>query len=209
MKPDPLDRTVRIPIKIIDGRVEFLYGGSILDFVKDGSCGDLIIPAFAVKDKEKLKSLNSEKRIELLPTDTRLFVSMKLPERDCGDTAKKEYLEHIRKTYGAPEFHDLEVFADFIIKESLKIHLRGTKDAVLEPCKCKIEFLHDEARSVNHAYTLLSTEFETQRISHTGNVFQKVYYLNENKSWVSLDELRRDCEAEWMKKVFFKDKSEQ
>ncbi|HLY59941.1 MAG TPA: hypothetical protein VKV95_04175 [Terriglobia bacterium] len=46
-----------------------------------------------------------------------------------------------------------------------------------------------EAKSLNHAYTLLSTKFETHRISPSGNVITHVFYPGKI-SWHSLNEAR-------------------
>lgn len=40
-----------------------------------------------------------------------------------------------------------------------------------------------EATSLNHACTLLSEKYETHRISHTKNVYQYVFYLDELRYW--------------------------
>lgn len=48
----------------------------------------------------------------------------------------------------------------------------------------------DEARSLNHAMTLISEQLEPWRISHTGNVYQRVYYEETNGWWYPLDWLR-------------------
>jgi hypothetical protein len=61
----------------------------------------------------------------------------------------------------------------------------------LAGCRCSVPSLNMEARSLNHAYTLLSGRIETDRISHTGNVFQLAYYYSEcDASWHLLDRLR-------------------
>ena len=58
-------------------------------------------------------------------------------------------------------------------------------------CPIDIPFLNKKAVSVNQAYTIISTEFEKYRRSHTGNVFNKVYYKDENtNTWSKLDNLR-------------------
>jgi hypothetical protein len=83
------------------------------------------------------------------------------------------------------------LFAEARLQEPLKLRLRGDKEALLENCKCHIPVLNTEARSLNHAFTLLSMKFETKRISHSGNVFARVYcYSEKRKEWHPLDELR-------------------
>jgi len=58
-------------------------------------------------------------------------------------------------------------------------------------CPIYIPFLSKKVISVNQAYTNISTEFEKYRRSHTGNVFHKVYYKDENSNrWLKLDNHR-------------------
>jgi hypothetical protein len=49
--------------------------------------------------------------------------------------------------------------------------------------------LKTNAQSLNHAFTLLSTKFETERISHTGNVFAQVFFRGK-MGWHALNEVR-------------------
>lgn len=48
----------------------------------------------------------------------------------------------------------------------------------------------DAVPSLNHAYTRLSEHFETQRISHTGNVYEQVLYQEPNGLWYPLKVFR-------------------
>ena len=65
----------------------------------------------------------------------------------------------------------------------------GSERAKLSECRCGIFLLQKEARSLNHAFTLLSEHFETERLSHTGNVFRQGF-TKHNGHWVCLDDLR-------------------
>jgi len=44
--------------------------------------------------------------------------------------------------------------------------------------------------SLNHAYTVLSEAFEYWRKSHTGNIYERVFYRERNDRWYALDTLR-------------------
>jgi hypothetical protein len=57
----------------------------------------------------------------------------------------------------------------------------------------------DAVRSLNHAYTRLSEHFETQRISHTGNVYEQVLYQEPNGLWYPLKVFRDEkiADEEW------------
>lgn len=80
---------------------------------------------------------------------------------------------------------------EIILLEEQQILQRGTKTAKLLPCKCNIPSLHQEARSINHAYTLISQAFEPDRSSHTGNAFTKVFYFDNRRNiWQPLKALR-------------------
>lgn len=50
--------------------------------------------------------------------------------------------------------------------------------------------------TLNHAYTKLSESFEPWRISHTGNVYTRVFYKERNEKWYPLDSLRNEKLAE-------------
>lgn len=76
------------------------------------------------------------------------------------------------------------------LEQDLSIRIRGDQEARLEKCKCVIPALRREASSVNHAFTLVSEAYETQRLSHTGNVFERAYTWVEPAGWRTLAELR-------------------
>ena len=46
------------------------------------------------------------------------------------------------------------------------------------------------AISLNHAFTLLSERYETQRISHTGSAYSRVFYQEADGRWYPLADLR-------------------
>ena len=48
----------------------------------------------------------------------------------------------------------------------------------------------DPVNSLNHAFTKLSETYEPWRISHTGNVYQRLLYKETNGMWYPLDFLR-------------------
>ena len=107
----------------------------------------------------------------------------------------KKYFKQTREYMEGQNIKAGGDFAEIILKEPLSMVLRGTKKSMLCSCKCQLPFLNIEAESINHVYTLLSTHFEKSRRSHSGNVFQKIYYSNQN-GWYPLDHLRKQCEAE-------------
>jgi len=76
------------------------------------------------------------------------------------------------------------------LEQDLYIRIRGDQEAKLESCRCVIPALRLEATSINHAFTLISEAYETKRLSHTGNVFERAYTPVGPKRWQTLDDLR-------------------
>ena len=64
-------------------------------------------------------------------------------------------------------FDTRRVFATIELQDVLYLQLRGTKAPTLSETACEIPALNKEARSVNHACTLLSAAIEQHRISHS------------------------------------------
>jgi hypothetical protein len=151
--------------------------------VQDGTLADLVLQADHLIDDSERRELEAESLLELLPARSVVFVGLS-PGMMKGTPRGLVKSVDLKAGYGY-------LFAEVRLKESLKLHLRGDKEPLLEDCECVIPRLNAEARSLNHAFTLLSTKFETKRISHTGNVFTRVYcYSEKRKEWHPLDELR-------------------
>lgn len=53
------------------------------------------------------------------------------------------------------------------------------------------EGFKEPAISLNHAFTMLSELYEGHRISHTGNVYTRVFYCEGNGNWFPLNDLLR------------------
>lgn len=196
MIPDPIERTVVLPVRVRDGRVEFFYGGP-LPALEEDTIGDLVVPAFSLKNQALLGPLSNHLDVPILPAGTRLMAGLR-PDR---------HLREISPQFRSDRFpQDFTAFAEITLKQSLELRSRGTKRAALNPCMCHIPVLNvadksDDglAKSVNHAYTRLSERFETYRRSHTGNVFQAVFFRDvdpdRGRSWAPLEILRRRIEA--------------
>ena len=180
--PDSTKKRIRIQVQFIPGSI-IRSDGAPLPRVRDGTFADLVLPASALADEGERQKLETESLKELLPSGVSVFVGLSpgmMKEKPDGLIEA----DKIKTGYGY-------LFAEARLQEPLKLRLRGDKESVLESCNCDIPLLHAKARSLNHAFTLLSTKFETKRISHTGNVFARVYFFSEkSKEWRPLDELR-------------------
>lgn len=197
LPPDPYARTVRLPVRIVDGRPAFFYGDGKLPKLKEGTVGDLILPAYAVLDERARDDLELEVEEQALPRGTRLLARVTRPAGEDGVVVlRADQVEDERP--GA--------FVEIVLLEPLWIRIRSTKRACLPACRCAVPALDFEVNSINEAYTRISEAYEPHRASHSGNVFQRVYHEVVTGSgvtlWRPLDSLRRPLEATVERVVF-------
>lgn len=75
------------------------------------------------------------------------------------------------------------LFVELILKENLQLkHNSGN----LQDCTCYIPALQKDAKSVNHAATLISEHYELNRKSHTKDVFREAYFQDIDYTWKPL-----------------------
>lgn len=199
--PDKHSKTVEIPVRIKKGgKLEFFYDGALPNIKEDTLCR-LIVPVFGV-DEENQQQLVSEKTITLLPKGSRIFMAIKIErgnnvERSLLDR-HVERLDQLRSEIKSRSSHNIlqDGPVEIVLRSELKLTLRGTKRAKLEPCECYMPLLDAKAGSLNQAYTKISQEFEKHRASHTGSAFRSMYHFNESTGeCISLDDLRGFEEA--------------
>jgi len=137
---DRLKKTVRIPVKVIDGKVQYVLGGN-LPSLREGTVGDLIVPAHCVLDQTAIKVMNQKRKVEFLPSKTIVMAHIKPDSLN----SKKEgliplYMKEIHVYPPQVEGH----FASIELQEPLYLRYRGTKQAMLEDCRCKIIALPEQ-----------------------------------------------------------------
>jgi hypothetical protein len=165
------------------------------------------LPYYAVRDPKAHRLSSEERKIPLFKKKTLLYVQLR-PEAPDAERFANYLLRPFPKGIGfyvqldhetsVAQIHDhsfdtRRVFATIELQDVLYLQLRGTKAPTLSETACKIPALNNkEARSVNHACTLLSQAIEQHRISHTTNVFRTVYFLRKSDRLCPLDHVRHD-----------------
>jgi hypothetical protein len=195
---------VTVPVRRIGAHWEFFYGGDVP--VRDGAIGDLVINASQITDKSFLNIVSAETVTKIFDQGTRLVVALSdqstnrprvgnlswpdvSPENVPMGTTRFEYI-----LIGPPRLASSRQ-QELIEKElegGLWLRLKGLERSELE---CSTIILPEgvpetSAVSLNHAFTLLSQQYEQHRISHTGNVYSRVFYQEENGRWYPLADLR-------------------
>jgi hypothetical protein len=74
--PDEQEKTVKIPIQVRGGRIQFYFDGP-LPLLEEGVIGDLVLPAFAVLDPKARKLFSEERKIPLFKKGTLLYVQLR------------------------------------------------------------------------------------------------------------------------------------
>lgn len=193
MKHDPLEKRTRIPFKVAGSKLVHFYDGAPINELREGTIGDIIVNDFAVGDQSRVKQYNAEREVVFLLKDTQILARISpqsIPPK------LREWLIEGKKFIGASAI-------EIILREDLRLRLRGTKEAQLLPCPCVVPALAEIAEteelpaSVNQAYTLISRYFEPHRRSHTGNIFDCVFYRPEQIDiWQPLRHLRDQLQAD-------------
>lgn len=195
---DSLEKTVHIPVRIINGEIRYLYGGDIPP-ISNGAEGKLIVREHDVEDKKFISISQFEDKIEILPENTVLMFAVN-PSNVPED--KIQNLKSIR-TIDSKSY----MYVEAKLSNPLILQIRGSKMSNLLKVSCIIPSLNNiEASSINNAYTIISQEYEPKRKSHTGNVFDKCYYLDDDKKWHPLEDLRNREENKFEEKLFLDNK---
>ena len=179
-----LKKTV-IPAVFEKGEIKCFYGKGPLPRMVEGALLEIHVNSYALMDVGQDRVLSEEHTEVFLPEGQTLMVRLSL---ERIEDPKANGLHELQVDFG-PGYPCR--FAEVRLEEDLKIHLHATKHASLWPAKCSLPALEGgTAKSLNHAYTLLSRHFETKRITHGGNVFEAFYVCRDGR-WRQLKGLRK------------------
>ncbi|MBC8752821.1 MULTISPECIES: hypothetical protein [Paraburkholderia] len=125
---------IRIPVKLVEGRWEFLYGGEVP--LRDGTVGELLISKSAISDKQFFDSLQQRTEHKILEPGTSLLVALTiLPSLrldadllDCLVSPNKvalslEYFDVMRSPHTA--FVEVKVGGPTLLQERKAVYEKG------------------------------------------------------------------------------------
>lgn len=196
---DPLAKTVAIPVFFKDGNFINVLTDEKLSGIKQDARGEFVIETHKIFDHDLLALLSDETETELFPRGEILRVEVS--DKEIPDNFSQYAIPTTNFSVGGRGR-----FVEVELKTPLKMMFRGTKQPSLFDCGCYIPALDKAAISLNHAYTLISTDFEPYRRSHTGNVFEKIFFRSnlENRTqgqWIKLDNLRLAKNQQYFEKL--------
>ncbi len=173
---------LKLPFRVGEAGLQSLDGSPLAE-LRIGAVGELLISSADVVDDEVADRLAAPLRVPLLPAGTELLVGVRATFTD-------EFSQALGSD-GPLAYWDGRV-VPIRLEDPLELEVRGGAVAKLRPCQCSSPALGgQQAVSMNHAFTLLSERYETDRISHTGNVFRRVFHYDATlRRWRPLEDLR-------------------
>lgn len=195
---------ITLPVKLVNGQWELACGGGT--GIREGSFAELRTAIANIGDEEIKRRLTQVVAVPVLPMGTKLLVG--LSGTKSGIVTEHKGIPIIDATLGCTRFAEVTIGKPSPQTESIDnaagglwIRQRGVDKTELVCSRVTMPdgFDPSEATSLNHACTLLSEKFETHRISHTKNVYQYVFYLDEARhgrpggpsvAWQPLEYLR-------------------
>ncbi len=187
-------KTVTIPIKIVNGEIKYFYDeDATLEQLQELSYGELTVVKHLIGNDEIISKLSIEKEVDFFPKSTKLFVHLSNNDFDKIDNSILNLM------HKAKDFRGWSIegsFLEITLVEDLKLTLRGSKKARLLPVKCSVAILTNDTNSLNQIYTLISQKVEPSRRSHSGNVFDKIYYKDVD-GYRKIGDKRDSLEAQY------------
>lgn len=196
-------KVIRVPVKLVDGQWELLYGGAVK--VCEGAIGELHLDKSCFDDAKFLGALTEKRCVPILPAGIELQVAL---------SVKPGLPQHLRtclrpgKALTHPNTDHLSTDTQFVSvllggprerqarrgesEGGLKLWLEGMEPRSIESGTVGLPKATGllPVDSLNHAFTKLSELFEPWRKAHTGSIYERVFYLESNGCWYPLKDLR-------------------
>lgn len=196
-------KVIRVPVKLVDGQWELLYGGPVK--VREGSIGELHLEKACFDDAKFLRALTEKRVVAVLPAGIELRVALTV-KPGLGESLRAQLLP----PDATPHDHTggLSSETRFVaiwlggptewqtrrgeVEGGLKLWLEGMEPRSIESGRVDLPRVKDlePVDSLNHAFTRLSEVFEPWRKAHTGSIYERVFYREGNGRWYPLKDLR-------------------
>jgi hypothetical protein len=171
----------RIPFRVAGGLLVDFYTGKALPLT-EGTVGDVVIDSIVVPEHVK-RFLGKEERRIIALAGSRVLIGLSQATDRLAELIPHP-LQKIKSLDSKPKCAAGRLTGD------LCLLLRGTKKAKLQDAPVRLEGFQEDFVSINQAYTAASQRYETQRRSHSGNVFFTTFVDGPN-GLTLLDDIRR------------------
>lgn len=187
-------KRITLPVRLVNGQWEFLYGGGIP--VREGSYAELNIALHAIEDESFSKRVTQEVVVKVFEEGRPLIVALN-DQKWHGPRHSGFKVALGDVPAGCTRFERVSIGPTSVATRRLDAKRGGLWMRQLGVGRCELACSSvlmpqdgPAAASLNHAVTKLSEQYETHRISHTGNVYERVFYQEGNGNWYPLAHLR-------------------
>jgi hypothetical protein len=217
MRRKPSQKTIRVKVRYSEGAWHRDEGGDVP--VRDGAVAELIVRQRDIVDQDFLSSMLKEHSVRVLSEGQPLYAYVMVKDFDKIDPTLATYLIRPQKVSNmvAVEFLDNwsggelclvkvalgKLDPDAMINSDddqgggLWMRVRGRDVVGLVTSQIVLPDGVTKRRisSLNHAFTVLSEVFEPWRTSHTGNIYERFLYQEENGKLYPLELFRDEALA--------------
>ena len=192
----PAGHHLTLPVQRVNGQWEFVYGGDIP--VRNGCYADLVVHQSAITDRKFRDLVNQKIVIPVLDEGTPLHVALSDKTGQFRNATGRHEIRVARQYWPGNSCGYAPIWlgpsgarTPDQERGGLWMHHTGLDRCELVSSLIRLPDGMDEfALSLNHAFTLLSERYETHRMSHTGNVYERVFYEESDGQWYPLSHLR-------------------
>lgn len=196
---------VNIPVRYVEGAWVMSDGRQVP--AEGGTFGELRLRAAQLTDKQLRESLTETRWVKVLEEGATLCVAV-TPRYLSQPELVKLFVDpdEFKRTYttrisASSRFVPVHIAAPTDMQKQrgedsggLWLRLSGMEDATIESSRIKLPALLGRdskiVNSLNHCFTAISEVFEDGRISHTGNIYRRIYYQESDGIWYPLGDLR-------------------
>lgn len=191
---------VTLPVKRVGAHWEFFYGGDVP--VCEGTLAELTLDGKDIHNEQFKQRVMQELTVPILDEGTELLVALSDHDTNGRLVGFPEKMP-MHVPWGTTRFAKVRLGPQRPKKGQMSLDPDRDRGGLwlkvkgLERCELQAstvlmpEGFEEPAVSLNHAFTLLSERYEKHRLSHTGNVYSRVFYCEGHGHWFPLDDLRQ------------------
>lgn len=207
---------IRIPVRLIDGTLEYFYGGQVP--VADGISAELLLDRIHITDEAFLEAVTKPTKHKIFEIGTELLVALTIRPESALKPALKELLIDRKNIKLSADYYKTirsqnTCFVRVCVGQQLGeqpqlplltdpnagvwLELKGLEPEAIttSPIFVPNVVSKEPLISLNHAFTKLSEAYEPWRLAHTGSIYERVLYQERNSRWYPLSVLRDAAQA--------------
>ena len=195
-------KPIRVPVKWEDDQWRAVLGN--IGEIKPGAVAELCIDRNEFLDQARANRWAAKRTVVALPPGTELRVALTV-HTVLNEPLKSLLLDpsatppgYVSDIGSDTRFVPIRILGPTEAQRAkgqsggLWLCLEGSDAKRIEsgPVGLPVPFGESPVETLNQAFTRLSELFEPWRKSHTGNIYDHIYYLESNGLWYPLDDLR-------------------